>query len=85
MFAVAAESWAATLDLNKLGIAIAAMMRMMATTISNSISEKPFCLRICASPAFGKLETLPALDQGIRIMKDCIYAAKLGRALFWSS
>jgi hypothetical protein len=23
------------------------MIRMIATTISNSISEKPFCLRIC--------------------------------------
>src|ERR1700758_5414631 len=27
----------------KLGIAIAAMIRMIATTISSSISEKPFC------------------------------------------
>jgi hypothetical protein len=31
---------------SKFGIAIAAMIRMIATTISNSISEKPFCLRI---------------------------------------
>jgi len=27
-------------------MAIAAMIRMMATTISSSISEKPFCFRI---------------------------------------
>jgi hypothetical protein len=27
-------------------MAMAAMIRMIATTISNSISEKPFCLRI---------------------------------------
>ena len=31
---------------SKFGIAIAAMIRMIATTISNSINEKPFCLRI---------------------------------------
>ena len=31
---------------SKFGMAIAAMIRMIATTISSSISEKPFCLRI---------------------------------------
>src|SRR4051812_31774015 len=29
--------------LSRLGIAIAAMIRMIATTMSNSMSEKPFC------------------------------------------
>ena len=29
---------------NKFGMAMAAMIRMIATTISSSISEKPFCL-----------------------------------------
>jgi hypothetical protein len=33
---------------NRFGIAIAAMIRIIATTISNSISEKPLCLRIFA-------------------------------------
>jgi hypothetical protein len=28
------------------------MMRMIATTINNSISEKPFCLRIRLHPTF---------------------------------
>src|SRR5438046_4256127 len=42
----AEDSLAAILARNKFGIAIAAMIRMIATTISNSISEKPFCLRI---------------------------------------
>jgi hypothetical protein len=28
------------------GTAMAAMIRMIATTISNSMSEKPFCLRM---------------------------------------
>jgi hypothetical protein len=31
-------------------MAIAAMIRIIATTISNSISEKPFCLRISRCP-----------------------------------
>jgi hypothetical protein len=31
-------------------MAIAAMIRIIATTISNSISEKPFCLRISFAP-----------------------------------
>jgi hypothetical protein len=30
-------------------MAMAAMIRMIATTISSSISEKPFCLRIVSS------------------------------------
>src|SRR5690348_883624 len=34
---------------SKFGIAMAAMIRMIATTISNSISEKPFCFRIVCS------------------------------------
>src|SRR5215831_2206025 len=34
----------------RFGMAIAAMIRMMATTISNSISEKPFCFRISIFP-----------------------------------
>jgi len=31
---------------SRFGMAIAAMIRIIATTISNSINEKPFCLRI---------------------------------------
>src|SRR5271155_3034079 len=37
------DSFAASFDFNRFGIAIAAMIKMIATTISNSISEKPFC------------------------------------------
>src|SRR5262245_31266672 len=40
-FATAADSFAACRDRSKLGIAIVAMIRMIATTISNSKSEKP--------------------------------------------
>ena len=40
------DSLAAMRARNKFGMAMAAMMRMIATTISNSINEKPFCFRI---------------------------------------
>src|SRR5437016_376406 len=40
----AEASFAAIRDLRRFGIAMAAMNRMMATTISNSIREKPFCV-----------------------------------------
>src|SRR5580700_5201584 len=50
--AAAEESLAAMRARMRFGIAIAAMMRMMATTISNSISEKPFCFRIEPSSPF---------------------------------
>src|SRR4029077_961633 len=46
--ATAEASLAAIFERIKLGIAMAAMIKMIATTISNSISEKPFCLlRMC--------------------------------------
>src|SRR5260370_10212346 len=50
--AAADESLAAIRARIKLGIAIAAMIRMMATTISSSISEKPFWFRISFFPSF---------------------------------
>jgi hypothetical protein len=37
-------SLAAIFERSKFGIAIAAMIKMIATTINNSIKEKPFCL-----------------------------------------
>src|SRR4029078_4092215 len=40
------DSLAAIRARSRFGIAMAAMIRMIATTISNSISEKPFCFRI---------------------------------------
>jgi hypothetical protein len=40
-----ADAWfAAIFERSKFGIAMAAMIKMIATTISNSMSEKPFCL-----------------------------------------
>jgi hypothetical protein len=46
----AAASLAAMRDRIRFGMAMAAMIRMMATTISSSINEKPFCFRILVSP-----------------------------------
>src|SRR5690348_18360662 len=43
------DSLAAMRARSRFGIAMAAMIRMIATTISNSISEKPFCFRIVGS------------------------------------
>ncbi|SRR6266550_3699096 len=43
--AAADDSLLAILALSKFGIAITAMINMMATTISSSIKEKPLCLR----------------------------------------
>src|SRR5882762_11244437 len=51
--AAADESLAAIHARIRFGIAIAAMIRMIATTISSSISEKPFCFRISMFPSFG--------------------------------
>jgi len=39
-------SLAAILARNKFGIAMAAMIKMIATTMSSSSIEKPFCLHI---------------------------------------
>src|SRR4030081_2374261 len=44
--ATADDSFAAMRARSRFGMAIAAMIKMIATTISSSISEKPFCCRI---------------------------------------
>src|SRR5712692_3941186 len=46
----AEDSFAAIFALSKFGIAMAAMIRMIATTISNSIREKPFCFFMLSPP-----------------------------------
>src|SRR5215472_11370816 len=51
--ATAEASLAAMRERIKFGIAMAAMIKMIATTISNSISEKPFCFFI-SSPRYDK-------------------------------
>src|SRR2546430_16864911 len=43
------DSLAAIRARSRFGMAIAAIIRMIATTISSSISEKPFCFRISFS------------------------------------
>src|SRR4029077_7964311 len=46
-----AEAWlAAIFDRNRFGMAMAAIIKIIATTIKSSISEKPFCLFRMMSP-----------------------------------
>src|SRR5580692_10332396 len=72
-----AEDWlAAIFARNKLGMAMAAIIRMIATTIKSSINEKPFCLlRMGLTSAFyvhvrvhrrGKGQALPFCHQVTR-------------------
>jgi hypothetical protein len=58
MAAAAEDSLAAILARSRLGIAMAAMIRMIATTINSSISEKPF---VRNARMFGLLLRLPPL------------------------
>jgi len=45
-----AEAWFSAISArSRLGMAIAATIKMIATTIRNSINEKPFCLFHCIS------------------------------------
>src|SRR6266446_10802962 len=68
--ATADDSLAAIRARSKFGMAIAAMIRMIATTISNSISEKPFCFRISFS-LFSDLKFLVFTDRLANIFALC--------------
>src|SRR5271156_6345378 len=65
-----ADDWLAAMRArSKFGIAIAAMIRMIATTISSSISEKPFCFRISFFPSLsGSFEFLVTNDSVVTII-----------------
>src|ERR1700687_6125247 len=90
--AAADESLAAILARIKFGIAIAAMIRMIATTISSSISEKPFCLRISIFPlvCLGSNFILVTNDAVVTIfalaspkpLVTLVWRARSGSALF---
>src|SRR5450432_1130323 len=60
MEAAADESFAAMRARIRFGIAMAAMMRMMATTIISSIKEKPFSLRIVPRFRLSGFNRIPA-------------------------
>src|SRR5437879_4366572 len=53
----AEASFAAIFERSKLGMAIAAMIKMIATTIKSSINEKPFCLFRINSPSRFEVRT----------------------------
>src|SRR5437870_13292671 len=66
----AEASFAAIFERSKLGMAIAAMIKMIATTIRSSISENPFCfLPMTSSPGF----ILPALTRRAKRHRHQIY------------
>src|SRR6266852_5307484 len=68
--ATADDSLAAIRARSKFGMAIAAMIRMLETTISNSISEKPFCFRISFS-LFSDLKFLVFTDRLANMFALC--------------
>jgi hypothetical protein len=59
-------SFAAIRDRRRFGMAMAAMIRMIATTISNSIREKPFCFFMMLD-LLGKLNGVTAYLQNMQV------------------
>ena len=57
MSPIVADSFAETRARRRLGIAMAAMMPMIATTISSSMSVKPFCFFIWSLTFLSPLTT----------------------------
>src|ERR1051325_1933789 len=60
----AEDSFAAILDRSKFGMAMAAMIKMIATTIKSSIREKPFCFFILSPSGFEVPEALAVTRAG---------------------
>src|SRR5215470_13888136 len=73
------DSLAAMRARSKFGIAIAAMIRMIATTISSSISEKPLCFRISKFPLVSSVFNISANIAAISNV--CTSLAKAGSYL----
>ena len=70
----AEASLAAIRERSKFGIAIAAMIKMIATTISNSMSEKPFCFLFIFSPKEQCSESCVVLPAGVHLSKRKVRA-----------
>src|SRR5579871_4926427 len=81
MDATADDSLAAMRARSKFGIAMAAMIRMIATTISSSISEKPFCLRISIVP-LGLLSLVKSLVTNDAVVLDIAFGKPKQRVTF---
>src|SRR5438445_12563353 len=69
----AEASFAAIFERSKLGMAIAAMIKMIATTIKSSIKEKPFCLFRINSPSRFEVRTWirSIRSEERRVGKEC--------------
>jgi hypothetical protein len=53
------------------------MIKMIATTINNSISEKPFCFCLMSSPVDSNLNFNRTIQQGHRRRREAIFANSL--------
>jgi hypothetical protein len=74
----AEASLAAMRDRNKFGMAMAAMIKMIATTIRSSISEKPFELRILLSNNLRVLGQAPnGYEPDVRMLLVFAWECKL--------
>src|SRR5580692_6972164 len=73
--ATAEASFAEMRARSTFGIAMAAMIRMIATTIKSSISEKPFCLLRILFFLLAEFVCLPGYDRN-----KCNGCSKLGRS-----
>src|ERR1700719_434177 len=68
--ATADDSLTAILARSRFGMAIAAMIRIMATTINSSISEKPFCLELLARRF--RVRSMVIFRVVFRVMENCL-------------
>src|ERR1700693_690860 len=77
----AEASLAAMRARSKFGIAMAAMIKIIATTINNSMSEKPFCFLFMSSLSLGKLLKSLVLPGGVHPTK-CKGCATTAHAVY---
>src|ERR1700746_130811 len=72
----AEASLAAIFERSKFGIAMAAIIKMIATTIKSSMSEKPFCLVRIFSHLLGAIMLLDTECHPIRCKGSTMFASR---------
>jgi hypothetical protein len=65
------DSLAAILARSKFGIAMAAIIKIIATTINSSMREKPFCLCIRLSFSLGLTLDVPLVVENAKSLQTC--------------
>src|SRR5688572_3064626 len=76
----AEPSFAARREASRLGIAIAAIIPMMATTISNSISEKPLSLNLVIWTTYKKRDGVSPIPFSIEVQSVLVTECSQGIA-----